>query len=114
MKPYIDPAACTDFTSGFADVRNHDFGVSDRKGRRVGARLTLTIRIYSTVAPGVGHYNVKPGVYFALHTTATRDGEPFGPSFNFSIYPTSEERDAAIAKYLKAAEARARKTAAKE
>lgn len=114
MKPYIDPAACTVFTSETEEVQRHDFGVHDRKGRPVGARLTLSLRRYTLAAPGAGHYNVKPGLYFALHTTATRAGEPFGPAFNSSIYTTREEREAAIVEYLKGAEARARKTAAKE
>lgn len=108
MKPYIDPDACTNFTSETEEVQRHDFGVSDRKGRRIGARLTLSIRRYTPAAPGVGRYNVRPGLYYALHTIATRAGEAFGPSFNFSIYPTREEREAAIAKYLKGAKARAR------
>lgn len=110
---YIDRDACTNFVSETEEVQHHDFGLPDRKGRPIGARLTLSIRRYATTTLGLGHYNVKPGLYYALHTTSTRAGEPFGPAFNWSIYTTREEREAAIAKYLKGALARARREAAR-
>lgn len=114
---YIDRDACTNFVSETEEIQRHVFldvagaPLRDVKARAIGARLTLSIRRYVTTELGLGRYNVKPGLYYALHTTATRDDEDFGPAFNYTIYTAREERDAAIAKYLKGAEARARKTA---
>lgn len=116
-RSFIDPNACTNYADISKETQSFMFRdvdgtlLRDGKARVIGARLTLTLRRYVTTKLGLGRYNVKPGDYYALHTISTRDGEEFGPSFNWSIYTTTEERDAAIAKYLKAAEARARKTA---
>lgn len=113
----VDPNACTVYTSEFEATYRHPFyndkgePLRDKKGRAIGVGLAMTVRTHTDAAPGVGRYNVPAGVYYALHTTATRNGEDFGPAFNWTIYRTREERAAAIEKYLKGAEARARKTA---
>jgi hypothetical protein len=108
----------------------HDFGVYDRFGRVLGARVSYTKKTYlpgPKVRPAhraangfeipewrTGSTDVQPGTYFAWYGTATRKGEPFGALQDVHLCKTAEERDAQVAKYLRDAGARARKRALQE
>jgi len=102
-------------------TNTHDFGVADVKGRAIGATVTLCTVTYSDLTDadknngtgGYSYYRIEPGVWFVAEYQATRAGVPFGPAFNRAMFKTEVERDAGVAKYLKAAAKRAAKTAAK-
>ena len=101
------------------DVACSDFGVSDKRGRAIGARVSYLERTNSEVDVADGttdhqiHLVTNLGHWYVMHTTALRGGHPFGASFNCQSFRTAAERDAAKDKYLKAAAKRALKEAAK-
>jgi hypothetical protein len=92
-----------------------DFGVSDKRGRAIGARVSYS-ETTIVEADATARY-ISPverlGHWFVLRTTAMRGGKDFGPSFNRQSFRTAAERDAAKDKYLKNAAKRALKEAAK-
>jgi hypothetical protein len=96
-----------------------DFGVSDKRGRAIGARVSYSESTIAEIDVAEGHIGgyVSPverlGHWFVMHTTALRGGHPFGASFNRQYFRAAAERDAAKDKYLKAAAKRALKEAAK-
>jgi|688.fasta_scaffold157935_1 hypothetical protein len=100
-------------------VADVDFGVSDKRGRAIGAQVSyqeLTISEADVVDGSTDHYTSpveRLGHWFVMHTTALRGGKPFGASFNRQSFRTAAERDAAKDKYLKGAAKRALKEAAK-
>jgi hypothetical protein len=87
----------------------HTFSVQDGKGRFIGAEVRMHIL---TVGEENG-WGLLPGTYFAWMGLATRAGKTYGALQQWRHCATEAERDAAIAKYLRAAQARANKTAAK-
>lgn len=91
----------------------HGFGVSDRKGREIGAKVSFEVRVYAPAEEGVKSWvNIAPGTYFVVRYQATRGGTSYGPGFNRAFFGTEKERFAGVEKYLKSAKARAVKTAA--
>jgi len=93
------------------------FDVVDEKGRIVGAFIETSVVTYTlfdgTEGPYRGGWRHAPGVFFGFEPHATRNGKNYGASQSLSVFDTAEARDAAIAKYLKTAKARAAKKVAK-
>lgn len=109
--------------------KNHDFGVVDAAGRRVGCTITTWLSdsyveeipasmSASTVftrdrAEAVMAANVEAG-RLAVCMQQTRDAKPFGATRSPRYFKTVAEQEAAIAKYLRSAAARARKSVEKD
>ena len=114
-----------------ANVREHQqihgFGVHDRKGRELGARIAYRKVTYApgpkitpahTLKDGYelpeyrsGSTTIEPGEYFAWVGMATRGGASYGALQNTHLCATAEQRDAEVAKYLRGAKQRAIKRA---
>jgi hypothetical protein len=84
------------------------FDVLDKRGRVVGARITRNEHTY-TEGGDRAWYEQTPGTFYAFTPHATRNGETYGASQRTVLCATPEEREAAIAKYLRAARKRAAK-----
>lgn len=85
----------------------HDFGLTDDKGRRIGAIATIerTVRVPDEHSPWL----VEPGmtgVWFQAAIHATRDGSIFGASTRGTVHASFEEAVAALTKKLEAARVR--------
>ena len=91
----------------------HNFGVADSKGRVIGCRIAYEVEVFEeTILNTWGYWNNVPaGTYYSWTPSATRDGKDFGASQRTNRCATEEERFEQVAKYLKGAEARARKNA---
>ena len=90
----------------------HDFGIRDKFGRLIGARIMTCETDFTARGPeATGGYIIPAGHYYSLLVHATRNGRTYGACQSAQPFTTEAERTAAIAKYLKGAEARARKTA---
>ena len=95
----------------------HGFGITDSKGRSVGALLIITTVEYAANGytferPGpFGHLGleVEPGTYYVVQPWATRDGETFGATQPDRRFKTKAGRDAYVTEYLANAERRAKK-----
>ncbi len=90
--------------------RDHDFGVTDAKGRKVGAIVWTAVEEYVPATDDRFTWNTKPGTYFTATPHASRNGYIFGATQATYHFETEAERAAWIAKYLKAAERRAIKS----
>lgn len=91
-----------------ATHQHFDFGVSDRFGRKVGARITSYEVDFAEAPPeAYSGYTISEGHYYAMQVSATRNGEPYGASQPNQHFKTIEERTKAIDKYLKEAGKRA-------
>ena len=92
-------------------LESHDFGVTDKKGRKVGATVSFQVHTFIEVNDNSHtHSNVEPGTHFCWMGNATRAGEWFGASQTWNRCKTEAERFEQVAKYLKGARARALKT----
>ncbi len=92
-------------------IESHDFGVVDKKGRKVGADVAFQVKTYVAIPDDSrGWTNNAPGTYFAWMGNATRGGEWFGAGQNWRYCKTEAERVAQVEQYLKGAKARALKT----
>lgn len=114
-------AYCThEQTEDAAQVR--DFGVVDKKGRKLGATCftgTLVRRgVFLTAEQKANRYGGRGYVcdpallgklVYWYRPNATRNGVGFGASQQEKEFSTAAERDAAVAKYWKGAERTARK-----
>lgn len=83
----------------------HSYGLVDKQGRAVGCIINTCIATF-VEAPADYRYGTssKPaGVYFAFRPQATRDGKRFGPWQTTRYFNTAEERETAIAIYLRKA-----------
>src|SRR5260221_958750 len=90
----------------------HDFAATDRFGRKMGSDVdTYEIdivagdNIWSKAARGY----LADGHHFVLNVQATRNGIAYGATQYRQFFTTAEARDAAVVKYLRAAQARADK-----
>lgn len=102
--------------TGWYDV---DFCANDKKGRALGTRIYLGVAVHvpyedrptdaSQYATG---YRIAAGTHFTLCVHTMRNGQTFGASQSRQYFATSEEREAAVNKYLAAARKRAAKLAA--
>lgn len=105
-----------------AGTEHTDFGVTDQKGRAVGAGVQFCTQVMEARDPAthkgyLGYEGVKPGTYLTAWGFATRAGKRFGAitgSFaRFRIADNGDERaataerEAWVAKYLAGAKARA-------
>lgn len=89
-----------------------DFDLRDERLRRLGARVSYTVKTFEPAPDGSGgpsFYDVEPGSYFCAHLQATRDEADFGAFQKDRIFATAEEREAAVEKYLAEAKKRASK-----
>lgn len=90
---------------------HHDFGVMDKRCRRIGANI-YTFEVDFELKPeALGGWTVDPGHYFVFQPNTTRNGQDYGPVQPWHLFVTTQERDAAIAKYLDGARKRAQKLA---
>jgi hypothetical protein len=85
----------------------HNFGHKDRFGREIGAGVKTYRVKFDDIgeekkALGYGGYDRAPGYYLALNVQSTRAGERYGASQGTQFFDSEAERDAAIAKRLKA------------
>lgn len=92
----------------------------DRLGRLIGGHVTTTDGEFVAHAEGEplpagvwGTYSFRPGPFFAYCPHSTRNGSLFGASQSTVYFATAAERDAAVEKYFRDMEKRARKTAEK-
>lgn len=88
-----------------------DFPVKDRLGRVIGARVYFATALFEIPEHPEAGWRMPPGEYYAMRTQATRNGLAYGPSQEWSYFETIAQRDAALAKYLRGATARAMKHA---
>ena len=94
----------------------HSWGVSDSKGRAIGARVMTFETTYTEndQADSARICQVEMlGHWFGFRTDALRAGQPFGPGGNGGKFKTEAERAKAIEKFLKGSKVRALKEAAK-
>lgn len=92
-------------------IEHHDFGVVDKKGRKVGADVSFQVKTYVEIpADSRSWTSTAPGTYFAWLGNATRDSGWFGAGQNWNLCKTEAERIAQVEKYLKGAKTRALKT----
>lgn len=124
-----------DLTRPYCQIRNRpsryefnvtqDFGVTDKKGRALGASVALFECDYVQVAVKLEqsysgpyvvdadpseHYcplQVEPGHVWGFIPCSTRDGDGFGACQSERYFRSQEERDAAVEKYFKSARNRA-------
>lgn len=92
------------------------FGITDAKGRAIGATWTVCrveYRLASAEESRYGYSRVRPGVYFTAKSTATRNGRGFGAYHYPSFHSTQQEAQAAAAKKVEASRKRYTKLAAK-
>lgn len=84
------------------------FGVEDSKGRAVGADVYTGEACFS-LAPddAIFYFTHAPGCFYYFRAQATRGGSSFGAVQRELFFDTPEERDAAVAAYLKDARKRA-------
>lgn len=90
-----------------------DFGMTDRLGRKVGARVVLSTEQYEALEDQTEtsyFYLTAPGSYYTARPSATRNGFDYGASQSAHLFETEAARDLYIAKYFKAAEKRAIKS----
>lgn len=114
-------------TAGFTYVRYEDrdrsdevvpFGFRDAKGRELGAVLIryVTVCRLDTDPDPIGYIETKArpvgSTRYAVVCQQARAGKRFGATQPARYFATPEEREAAIAKYLKDANARAGKASA--
>jgi hypothetical protein len=89
-----------------------EFGVRDRKGRMIGARVflrELDMVELTDVKDGYYGYNtVEPGHYFVMTVCATRGGASYGASQPRQYFTTAEAREAAMETYFAGAAKRAK------
>lgn len=94
-------------------TETHGFGVTDRKGREIGATIHFEVRVYEELPAGaVSFQRIAAGTHFVACFQATRGGKAYGPAFNRAFYSTEKERFVGVEKYLKSAKTRAVKTSA--
>lgn len=92
-------------------IKHHDFGVVDKKGRKVGADVSFQVKTFVEIPADSRSWNsTEPGTYFAWMGNATRDSGWFGACQDWRLCKTETERAEQVEKYLKAAKARAVKT----
>lgn len=88
----------------------HDFGCTDRFGRKIGAEISTYEADFTSLPEGANcWYNQAPGHYYGLRCWATRYGATYGAIQPNTFYRTEAERTAAITKYLAGAQKRATK-----
>jgi hypothetical protein len=87
----------------------HDFGVTDRLGRKIGATIRFSENTFTQTPDQSWGYGRAPGRYFSFYPCATRNGVRYGASQNERHFDTATARDAAAAKYLTDARKRALK-----
>lgn len=98
-----------------AVTTNHDFDLTDKRKRRIGATVTRWQEAFdagSDDQAGDWHTdrNIKIGQpYHCIRVQATRDGISYGACQSTLRFETKEEADAYVAKYLKSAKSRAMK-----
>jgi len=118
MAPKVREASCTEEVKALVD-----FGITDRKGRAIGAQIATWEAEYVPVAadqadkdygPEGWYINRQPGRYYGFRPWATRNGKHYGAMQPSYLYATTEEREAAIAKYLDSARKRNAKLFAPE
>lgn len=100
-------------------TENHSFGVTDDKGREVGAYVYFTVQTRVAASQNDAQAEkVAPGTYLTAFARSTRDGKAFGSpvgSFaRFRIVGENEasamaQRDAWVKNYLAGAKDRALK-----
>jgi hypothetical protein len=100
-------AKITDYT-----VEHIDFGVSDSKGRAIGAMIhTMTYTLTACPTDYKGSFMLRaPGVYAAAAVHPTRNGRAFAASQPRNLFESAEKRDAHIAKRVAEHKARAHGT----
>lgn len=110
-------------------IDRHDYGIIDPWSRRLGCHVKTWEADY-VVEERVGEWeherhhtreraernaaDANAKGRFHLYTKATRDGEKYGSSHDTRQFHTAEERDKAVAKYLKQAVKTAEKSVAKQ
>jgi hypothetical protein len=105
-------------TYGKIDTQSMEFigfGLFDKKGREIGARVTLQMREMVLVETNEEYrcgFSIEPGNYFTFTPSAARGGQSFGAFSGTRYFKSEAARSAAVAKYLAAAKKRAAKTAA--
>jgi hypothetical protein len=94
-------------------MSEESFGVKDRFGREIGARV-WTHTVTYTLEPPEGQpvtlsyrNNGKAGTFYGFTPQATRNGQRYGASQSAAEFPTEKERDAAVKKYMAGARKRA-------
>lgn len=107
---------CTEARLLPVQTTEHDFGVTDARGRKIGAQVHRYVTEFVEKEGGWAANcmgSTRPaGTYITLQVQATRDGVPYGAWQDARYFATEAEREAAVAKYLKDAQARARKKSA--
>lgn len=105
---------CTEKITWTSTEVYHDFGVTDARGRKIGAVVTFSlVEFVEKTEDRSWGYRRPAGMYLALCTQATRNGKHYGATQDDQFFATEAEREEAAAKYLKSARARAVKAAAK-
>ena len=94
----------TDYT-----VDHIDFGVSDSKGRAIGAMIhTMTYTLTACPTDYKGSFMLRaPGTYAAAAVYPTRNGRVFAASQPRKLFDSAEKRDAHIDSRVSAHKARA-------
>lgn len=86
-----------------------DFGVKDRRGRVVGARVVTAVHVYTPASPTETGwtYCTAPGTYWYASVQVTRNGKTYGALQPEKLFPTADARDAWVQARLKASKMRA-------
>lgn len=85
-----------------------DFGVTDGKGRKVGAMVfksTLEVETEEQAS----RWQVVPGTYYTFLPSATRDGFNYGASQSLRLFDSETKLHFAVEAYFRDARNRARR-----
>lgn len=106
----------TEVSRAKTGVRTFDYEVLDQRGRAIGVRVdlgTFELGNVEITDPNDGRCSwprLEVGFYFTWTTHGLRDGRAHGPLQTTHYCATAEERELAVAKFLRDAATRARKT----
>ena len=93
----------------------HGFDRNDGRGRAIGAMIYRDTRTFTLATEhdrqpgGPLLYRLAPGTYYCWRPQATRDGHAYGACQREHLALTAAAREVEIARYLGAAEKRAKK-----
>lgn len=91
---------CNVTTSNCDQVHIAFEGLTDAKGRKLGAWVTTSTRTAVENNTNSG-YVIDPGVWFAVNMCGSRDGVSYGVTGGTKLFRTEDERAAYIAKRIK-------------
>lgn len=83
------------------ESKTHITGLGiDSRNRRIGVLIEKFTSVFTPTDTSYG-WNMKAGTYYGFKPHTTRDDQTYGASQSRRYFGSIDERDAAIAKYMK-------------